>query len=78
MVLGLSLTNAIPSSGEKSSILCHLTWSNGLELNFQYFLATENLRRTALSYTDFPHRPAMSCMDYHTDHVRLQLIVTAT
>jgi hypothetical protein len=27
-------THAIPSSDEKSSILFHLTWTNGLELIF--------------------------------------------
>ena len=32
---------------------------------------TENLRRLALSNTDFPRRPAVSYMDYHADHVRL-------
>ena len=31
----------------------------------------ENLRRLALSSTDFPRRPAVSYMDYHADHVRL-------
>jgi hypothetical protein len=32
---------------------------------------TENLRCTALSYTDFPRQPAVSYMDFHADHVRL-------
>ena len=68
----------IPSSDEKSSILYQLTWSNGLELIFQLSLATENLRRTALSYTNCPHRPAVSKMDYHADHVRLTRMGTLT
>ena len=50
-------THAIQSSDEKRNILFHITWTNGLELIFQYSLVTEKPRNTALSYMDFPRRP---------------------
>ena len=40
-------THAMPSSDEKSNILFNLTWTKGLELNFNFSLVTDFFRRLA-------------------------------
>ena len=41
-------------------------------MGWHFSLAMENLCRPALSYEDFPHRPAVSYADYQPDHERLK------
>ena len=67
----LRKTPAILTEDGKSNILFNLTWPNGLELMLQLSLGTENLRRPALSLTDFPRRPELSLTDNHSAHGRL-------
>ena len=60
IVIPFSVTHAIETEDEKSNVLVNLAWQNGLELFLHQSQETETLHRPALSYTDFPHCPALS------------------